>query len=367
MYDIFTSRAKRFTGAVTFPELPYLRRCFDALVDDVRHYYYRHPKRVDSDNLFGRILLHLPRRWDLDDRRYRRYIEDTAPGVTRAMGLTSTTYRGRVHEGGITLGPKSHEAVLSVMEPIDVRGLEKHWMYAAPLTYLYHSRLDLQLPIMNNTTPGKATGVCTLDVPLLALQYRHWLLHQHRKHQGDQKESVFRFIGSIVLPNAVTSFVDIAFFNRLARIGRDIGNPKFPAPHPFYVTDYSRRVDTLCEKIIETQARRSGDLEQVVDTTPLLYNERLWDIMRLPKDPVTRQNEWALQLARLPYVRYLVDTAVQAHQGDRAFLSEIYHSLREARMDNTFARVASNNQVKDYHQQIDDLMATLDGMGHGYG
>jgi hypothetical protein len=364
MYDLFRQPARRFTGELTFPELPYLRRSFAQQLDDVKAYYRRFPKRVDADNLLGNLLLHIPQRTDLDDRRYLRFVEDTAQGVARAFGLTSSTYRGKVHEGGVTLGSKTDEVVLVSYGVVDVNNAKRDWRNWAAYRYLYHTRTDLGMPIPNNTTPGKGYGVAVLDIPMLALQYRYWL--QQQKERFEQKESVYRFIGGVVLPNTIDSYLDIAMFNRLARQAQGIGMSRFPTPHPFYLTDFSGRVDLLCQKILASQERRSDDLEQVVATTPMLVQDRLWDVLRLPKDPVTRANEWALQLARLPYVRYLIETAVRGERGDRQYLNELYTSLMEAGYDQVFAGVGSPEIVKHYRQQLRGLVALLEEKKQGW-
>ena len=365
MYDLFSSPPRRFTGALHFPELPYLRRSFDRLLGDVKSYYHRYPKYVGSDNLFGNLLKHLPRRWDLDDRRYARFVEDASRGIMRAFWLTDATFRGRVHESGITLGPKTNEVMLATEESFDVQRASREWRDWSPLTYLYHTRTDLGLPILNNQSPGKGWGVGCINIPMLALQYRYWLKAQAERG-SEQPESVYRFVGGFVLPNAVDSYLDIAVFNRLARLSRGINTKRFPTPHPFYLTDFSQRVDRLCEKILESQERRSEDIEQVAYTTPMIVKPTLFDVMQLPKGPVSRQNEWALYLARLPYLRYILETSVRHGRGDRSFLNELHEGLVEASQDRIFSGVGSPMVVQQYRESLRYLLSLLQKTGHGW-
>lgn len=364
MHELFRTPSRRFVGEHLFPEMPYLRRSFADLIDDIKAYYYRFPKRVDADNILGNLLVHIPVRMDMDDRRYLRFVEDVAQGVSRAFGITSSTYKGKVHERGVTLGEKTNEVLISHHGDTDISNAKATWRTWSPLTYLYHTRIDLGLPVLNNKSPGKGHGVSVIDIPLMALQYRYWLKHQ--ASITDQKESVYRFIGGFVLPNTLESYTDIAFFNRLARLSLKLPTQRFPTPHPFYVTDYSARVDALCEKIIATQEHRSGDIEQVVYTTPVLVQRRLWDTMQLPKGPVTRANDWALQIARLPYIKYIVETSVHSDRGDRTYLNQLYLSLIEANQDNIFTGVGSPDVVKHYRMQIRDLIALMENKRQGW-
>lgn len=365
MHQLFSAPPRRFTGAHSFPEMAYLRRSFTRLLDDVQSYYRRYPKYVDSQQKLANVLVHIPQRWDLDDRRYVRFVEDTARGVLRVFGFTDPTHRGKVHEGGVTLGPKTDEIILSTLKDFDVSRASRQWREWKPFEYLYHTRTDLGLPILNNQSPGKGWGVGVINIPMLALQYRYWL-RQQSDRGSDQKDTVYRFVGSFVLPNALESYLDIAVFNRLARLSRGIGTSRFPTPHPFYLTDFSQRIDALCSKILETQERRSGDIEQVPYTTPMVVKESLYEVMQLPNDPISRQNEWALQLARLPYVRYIVETAVHAHRGDRHYLNDIHETLVDASYDRIFTGIGSPRVVQHYRGEMRSLLSLLNEKGHGW-
>lgn len=364
MYSLFNKSATRFTGRLEYPGLPYIRRLYVDQIKAVKAYYHRFPKRVDSDNVLGNILQHIPQRNDLDDQRYLRFVDDAEQGVSRAFGLTSSLYRGRVHESGITLGPKTDEIMISSYTPINTRDIGDKWVHLSPLSYLYHTRTDMSLPIENNSTPGKGNGVSVINIPLMALQYRYWLKYQANRF--DQKESVYRFIGGFVLPNAVGSFLEIAFFNRLSRYATGVGVPKIPLSHPFYLTDLTGRIEQYCKWIIDSNDRRTGDIEQFVGITPMILKNNLYDVMQIPKDPVTRQNEWALQIARLPYIRYITEVAIKKHQGDKKYINDIYLSLIDANQDNLFSGVGSPNVVKLYRSQIRRLISELEELNQGW-
>lgn len=368
MYELFRQPATRFRGRFHFPETDFLRRQYTAQKEQVKTHYRRFPKRVDSDNHFGRLLVHIPLRWDLDDRNYIRFVEDMHVGVSRAYGFTSPIHRGRVHEDGVTLGRNTSEIVLVSDEGFELPEGDG-WRDLSPLRYLYHTRVDLGFPIPNNHDTVRGHAVVTANIPMLAYQYRCWLKEQQERFRDvadGQTESVFRFMGSYPLVNLIDSYFDIAVFNRLTKLSKGHGLPKLPVPHPFYLTDYSQRVDRYCQKIIETQANRSGDLEQVVYTTPLILKESLYEVMYLPGDPVTRHNEWALQVARLPYVRYLVELAVTRFKGDRRFTNQIYSSLIDASYDRIFQGVGSSEMVTHFQRSVQELLDLLQELGLGW-
>ena len=358
MHELFTGSPARKGGTSSFPELAYLRRVYEQVFEEVRQYYRVNPKRVGADNFLGKLLKMLPLRWDLNDEDYFHYIDDYSAGVTRAFGIVSPVHSGRVHEKGVTLGDKSNEIVVLNNGTYQSELMGSQWVKLPTYEYLYHTRTDIRAPIMNNTTPGPGYGVGALNLPLMALQYRKWL--KLRGEGEGQTESVFRFVGGVVLPNAVESFFDIAVFNHLNRKYMGSGIPKLVSPHPFYVVDVERRVDQLCDNIIKDLPRRNDDIERLMWSIPMVVNPKLWDVMELPDEPVTRNNEWALAIARYPYVRFAVEAAVRTTSGDRSYLNEIHESVYGLLRDRVFSGKGSMEFVKDAEGKMNTLLDRLE-------
>ncbi|MND75935.1 hypothetical protein D3C81_199810 [compost metagenome] len=358
MYDLFKGVPSRKTSPYVFPDLIYVRRSYVGMLEDVKSYYRRNPKQVDGKNILGNILLHIHMRMDLDDRSFAAMVEDVCDPLIKAFGMTSSISKGKSHVGGVTLGAATSEVIIANTETFDTTDLKQTWRELQPFRYLYHSRTDLNLPIMNNTTPGKGYGVASLNIPMLAVMYRYWL--RHHVPQDGPKDSIYRFIGGFVLPNAIDSYLDIAFFNRLARAAQGIGTPNFPIAHPFYLTDMAPRIDRVCTVVNGASAHRSKDIEQLAWATPVLSGENLFHTAGIPRDPVTRQNEWAIILARLPYVKYLVSQVLSTANGtDGAELGKVKIALLEAKWDNTVGTIGDPELARIYKTQVEQVLAMV--------
>lgn len=362
MYELFSRRPVRFTGEYEYPQLWYLRREYRDQINEITAYYQEYPKYLGSPFLIADILFHIPERRDLDDHSYMLYVEDASKGVARRFGLTSSDYTGRVFENGVTMGEEFDEILLSNPEHFETDRLVENWIRLRPLTYLYHTRFDMGMPIPNNNIPGSGYAVTTLNIPMLCLQYRYW--RRMQEHSIEQRESIYRFVSKFVLPGALYSYLDIAFFNRLSRIAKGIGNSKFPNPHPFYLTNLTSRVDHVCELILKDQDRRSEDIEQVAWTTPMIICDRLTDIMQLPKAPVTRHNEWAYYIARMPYIRYILTTGVKNHRGDKSYLNDIHESIIDAHYDRIFNNVGRADVIKRFREGLNEMMDLMETLGY---
>jgi len=368
MYSLFrNTQSPRNIGNLFPPERPYLIRMFnDALLDVMQHYHH-YPKRVESEHVLCRILTLLPRRWDLDDRRYLQYIDDVSEPISRNFNFVSPTYRGRVYEDGVTMGRMTDEIVIDhhrgIPEDLNVQGA---WRFWEPYRYLHHTRYDLLLPVPNSRDNIQGTVVATIDIPLMALQYRRWLTFQ-KERQADQKEAVFRFVGGYLLPNTVKSYLDIAIFNRLTRMANGKLLRRHPSTHPFYLTDYSSRVDNYCNKILENNDKRNNDIETFVHSTPLITETSLFTLMqRLPVQPITHNNEWAIIAARLPYLEYIADHGIVASQGDRGKINDLYETIMESMIDRVFTGVGSSKVIMGFKARLQRLKEVIECKGHGW-
>jgi len=355
LYTLFRNEAARGKGNYTYPEMIYIRRVYQTLINDVKTYYAKAPKAVDSQNLLANILLHIPIRMDYSDHLFARFVEDITDGLIRGFGLTNSSFKGKVHEG-ITLGPLTQEVLISTYEDFDYANAKKNWRRLSPVKYLYHTRTDVNLPIMNNSMAGKGYGVTSVNVPMMAVQYRYWLREQ--VNVQDQKDSVNRFIGSYVLPNAIDSYLDIAFFNRISRMANGVGTPTYPSPHPFYITDMVPRLERVAQGVLE-KLLFSKDIQAMTEEVPMITQVNLRHAIQLPKDPVTRQNEWTFALARLPYVKFLIQKALDAKRTDRSPLNEVQVSLLEAKWANLHGQISHPELAKLFKQQLEGVIGLL--------
>lgn len=358
MYTLFRDKPSRILGQALDPNIIYIRRTYKTLLEDVKSYYRKAPKHVASSNLFANIIQHFIIDFKLDDASWANKVEEQAKGLIRVFGLTSPINKGKIFTGGITLGPNTEEVAISSSDKFDKTNLAKRWRELTPVKYVYHTRTDTNIPIMNNTTPGKGYGVILVNIPMLLVQYRYWLKWQVDRGV-EQLENSYRFVGSYVLPNMIDSYLDIAYFNRLDRQSRNIKNMSFPLAHPFYLTDLTPRVDRLIERVNFEALLKGIEIEGLAWITPAIVKNNLFEVMELPREPITYQNEWAHALARLPYIRYLLNMMKKNPGYDRSQLNEILIDLIEGSRDQIFVNMGDSDFVKTFRKQVAETIQEL--------
>src|SRR5690606_31898713 len=123
-------------------------------------------------------LLHIPLRFDLDDSSFVKYVEDIMDPLVKTFGFVSPISRGNVFNKGVTIGNGNPEVIIAHSSPFLIDTTNGKWRDLTPFTYLYHSRTDINLPVMNNHMKGFAYAIGAINIPMLALQYRCWRKRQ---------------------------------------------------------------------------------------------------------------------------------------------------------------------------------------------
>ncbi|MNC23172.1 hypothetical protein D3C75_711880 [compost metagenome] len=293
-----------------------------------------------------------------DDAQWAKKVEDQARMLIRTLGLCDAINRGKIFETGATLGPQCEEVVISSIERFPTTNLKASWRDLKPLRYLYHSRSDINLPIMNNKTPGKGYGVLLINIPMLMVQYRHWVFSNFGAVEPEAI-NMYKFIGSYALVNCMESYLEIAYFNRLSRMAYKLPNTKYPLPHPFYIPDLTPVTDNMAKNTLSQRTMRTGMVTELAQMTPMLLKDSLYEVLQLPKGPVTLQNEWALALARVPFIKYLIDSLKQAPSYDRTQTNEILYELRESIHSQSLKMNGSSPMMQRLVKDVEDLIREL--------
>lgn len=358
MYALFREDPIGSKGVTYDPKRPYIQRQVKQQIQDVTNYYRRFPKIVDSKNLLAMIINHFVLEFRSDDAAWAKKVEDQARGLTRTLGLCDAINRGKIFEAGATLGPQCEEVVISSIERFPTTNLKASWRDLKPLRYLYHSRSDINLPIMNNRTPGKGYGVLLINIPMLMVQYRHWVFSNFGTAEPEAI-NMYKFIGSYALVNCLESYLEIAYFNRLSRMAYKLPNTKYPLPHPFYIPDLTPVTDGMAKNTLSQRTMRTGMVVELAQMTPMLLKDSLYQVLQLPKGPVTLQNEWALALARVPFIKYLVDSLKQAPSYDKTQTNEILYELRESIHSQSLKMNGSSPMMQRLVKDVEDLIRDL--------
>ena len=333
MYDLFNDRPVYTRVDYVNLSLDYARK---ELIKDVETWItYRrmNPDAVASDHLLTRLLggLNIPYSGDLN--RYRSAVEQRVPQFSGILGLTSGFYKGRVFSPGIFYGEGCHEVIIASDEDWDMTDPEENWMEWEPIRVLSHPRSDLGIESLDGKGSFTEHGyaVISINVSMLACQYQMWLESDQSGNEEFNRNSR-QFLLMYPLTNAVRSHLDIALFNRLCRRWYNEPYGKSFRRLPIHTTDLNSRFDTLLKDVTDRLSRQRYDFKDILKIIPGVYREWTLDAHQLPKMFIANQCLWALYLARLNLIGFLVNfNRSMNNQRNTAEITRINRSLIEAK------------------------------------
>lgn len=306
MYQLLQESPLQLGGGLIYPEFRRVRDGLRLSVERIKHYRRMNPRNIPGGHLLLRLLQNIPASQKLDAQTYNDKVADIALLFTQSFKLTSALSKGRVWRPGPFLGKQVTEVIIANTDTWDVEVGLANWEELTPIRYLYHPMSTLKLPVTDAQFASTEAGIAviTINVPMLASQYRAWRLAFGQTDESPR--TIGHFLQAYPLPNMLDSQIDIAILNRL--IGAYFGTKPVAEPfrHPFYLTDWSTEVDAVLEKWLNNVGPKRWDFDTLVSHIPTVSADNLHHTLQLPEMAFTTQLQWAVMLSRLSLVTFLV-------------------------------------------------------------
>lgn len=271
----------------------------------IKDYYRYNPTIVPSQHFLVRLLQSIAVPHSINTERYYDNVSLIAPRLSSVLGMTSSINRGKLFKNTFYKG--SNEVLLSITERlIDVESANKRWKELAPVKVLMHpvSTVNLSLPDGRQDLEETGMVVVSIDVPLLALQYRAFCIEQQYLNNGAQL-TIMQFIRMYVIPNMLESHLDYAIFNRIRKLHLKEPIPNFEQTHSIILIDYSNQIDGVLTRVISLLKNQVNSFSKILLTLPAITENDQSYLNEFPNTAVTRQVSWALVLTKIPVMGFL--------------------------------------------------------------
>lgn len=355
MFTLFNQPYPLNTRIRFHPTFDRVKDHVSANLRKVIDHHRRHVYTVPSDHLLVQLLQTLPIETDTDLNVLRSRVEDYTAELSRVFDLPSVYHTGKVLEPGPFLGETGGELVILSEESFPIADIRGQWEELSPVRFLSHPHADFNMPVPRGEKQGNGTGysVIIVNLPMLALQYQMWRKRELRINP-DFPRTTMHFIAQYVLPNALTSYVDVAWFNVVKAVFEKRPVPDSVDPHPFYFNSrHEETVEGIRANVNATLDQKVSFAEALELLVPLSANS-LQEVIAIPAFPKTRQITPALVVARLPVVSLLVRwAAFYPQRHNRQALNRVSRSLRQLRSMNLSTYGSS--------ELLDHVEATLEG------
>lgn len=330
MYQFFRTGALPSRGEQQLPEFRRIRMGLQANAGRVLQYFQDNPRAVANGHPLVRLLMSLNVPITLPPEIYVDKVRDVALYTAKALGFTTALHPGRVLSPSAFYGENVTEVLWAHMDEFDVEEGSRQWRELTPVRLLYHPKTDLSFQIPNGRYPGPEGGwaVIALNVPMLALQYRMWREEQRRTHPTETQRSLLQFVMELPLPRMLPSHVDWVLFNRLMALFFELHLPALPPRHPYYLTDWSVEVDQVLVKTLRFWQGRAMNFDQLISAFPAAFAADFHDVLQLPDLAFVRPVQWAVVMARLMPVTFLVQYSVASrNRSNESYLNYLRRYL----------------------------------------
>lgn len=358
MLSIFNHLAHRVKGIIRYPEWTFVR---DGLIMNLNHakeYYRNGAYAVGSDHELIKLLFGLTTSVETDLSTYYKRVDAKALTVAQQLGYTTTMSKGRIFNN-VFFGGKSREVIIVTDEPFDPVEVTNNWRDARPIKILRHGFDQIDCFPLTGKVESNGISVFAINLPMLAVQYRAYRQWQNEyAGDGSGRNSIYHFCYSYPINNMMYEAMDHAVFNRMIRIRSKAPTSDNKYQHPFHVTNFTVRADRILYFIDERLMDDHKDMGTILKTIPLVDKIDAMELIRLPDIVESRQVNWAIYLARIDMLLYLLDFPSVFKQ-NQAELSKLRYDLKLYLRDGTIQSAVPDELFQKQKALIEQLLEKL--------
>jgi hypothetical protein len=361
MYDILKGQDV-FQRALPSP--PTRRWAVEQLrheLDKVIQYRRGNARRVDSDHLLVRLIESLDISVLLSDQDYVWGVSDNALRVANALKMTSMWGHGGPFSPGVFYSTFTTEVVIAVIDDFDVKEARKHWEDLMPIRVMTHPFNDLNLPYLDGYGDGLETiegwAVTVVNIPMLAFQHKCWW-ETYCKNNPDSPPPISLFFGRYPLTNMLASHLDITLLNRTMAMDLEQPLQELKNANPFYVNfQQAGQTDRMIDYALTFMQRSNLSFDDWLDAVPQASVNNVHEWLALPDLRFVTQVEWAIFLARLPVMGWLLaHNAKLDSRYNNQYVINIRHWVQRMKSGRFFHQGLRGEQLAEVTRIIDQTI-----------
>lgn len=297
-------------------------------------HYRRSVYTVPSDHFLVQVLQHLTLGNENDEQLYYRI---TTQGSRLAGPLhfnTETILSGPLSKPWFFKSPVKTFILENSFDKLPDLDYSKVWTDLQPIRAISHPSTDLNFNVLEGKEKRELKGNAFfyLDIGILAIQYKYWL---NSVKDYIARPSIQQFVFQYPLVNLLESQFDVAFFNRINAISKDIPIPRTESQNGLALKDLTALANRLAEEVITGLRNSRRDYYQIPAEVPLVFKDTLAEQLVLPDIFFNRQTLGLYTVAYLPYLSFIsniVDTSGTLNkQGPYTHLYHWYYRMINGR------------------------------------
>jgi hypothetical protein len=301
-------------GILRYAGWNYVRDGLLRNLETTKNYYYSRIYSVKTNHFLARLIDNINVSHNFELERYYDIVDGKSASIASAMRM-STSYQKSSLFNGVFYGPGCPEIIITDFESFNPFEVYKNWKTVSAVKVIAHPRsdYDLMLPNGKETSSEKGLAVISINIAMLAVQFRAFAADQMQldRQDGTGLQSTAHFIHRFVLPNMLPSHLDYCVLNRLNNIFNGAPLPQSPRRQPFALADLTGASDRVHQQLISDFRGKSMEYKSLLKTIPAVSQLNMESVLTIPDNPPTRQIVWAEVLSRLPALKLMIDLGGQ--------------------------------------------------------
>lgn len=365
MYSFFTAADQEARGQFVVPIWNQLKVNIESQHDTVEMYYRNTSYGSSSAHFFVRLLQSISIPKLMSDLRYYENMLAMALNFSMAMGMTSSIYKGKMHSN-ILYGKDSQEILIATADEFDHEAAIANWRTLQAVRVIRHPRSDLLIAPLDGRTDSLETGVSVImvNLPLLALQYRAFVLDEFAKLKAAvdipySTATTQHFVYRFIFTSAVRSHFDVALFNRLSLRLIDETPGEVNRKLPMGMADYSQRIDYVLNRVANADqlVPERKSLQRYLAYLPAVNAPSQADRWLLPDVAPTRQVKWALNYAVEPLLKlYLRAAKGYGARSNGVMIHELNRLQRSLSSDSSYRQALPAEYYLEFKKTLSDFV-----------
>lgn len=332
------------TATKKYSKFDWIKRRYLFDINKVVEYYQNRPRVVENRNIFSRLIYLLSPNIDLDLIDYFKYVDRSGEYLARTFGLVSNISKGKVFKNLFYLD-NEYVVVNYSNNYINLLNVPHTWRLLRPLRMIYSTSTDFDYYQFDKSKSRREiTTTCVeLDINMMLLQYKYWARERLRLGYSTNPNV---YVCEMLYPNFMLTSIDIILFNRFIKLFYNEPIEEFTLKHPFHLLDYTKGIDNIYSTIISDYDRANVPIVQLLRTIPTIVNNDMIDTLYINRPVYNRQSEWALWVARIRYINFIID--ILGERGRN-------RNKQELNTLPALIRMLENRSTDIYSQLPDDL------------
>lgn len=358
MYNLFKEGYNPVKNVSKVSEFDYIKRTYLSSLLSVESYYHSRVYAVKNQHILVRLLTTLGTPLEYDLEKYLRVTDTRSPYISKHFGFSSPLSKGEIHNG-IFYGVGVSEYLIYNDDYFDPYAAHADWRNICAVKVLQHPKSDLGclLPNGRSMSYGDGLAMISININLLAVQYRAFCLDQYAKTAiTNSLLGVTHFVHMYVIPNMIYSHIDIALLNRLMALyyGAPIAKPLLR--HAFTIHDYTNKVDASLAKVLKNIKNRAMTYTDMMLHIPAFSVDSISDALMMPDIAETIQVHWLVVLTRLQTIKFLIDVGGdECIRQNLGLIRDLQLVLKRLDGNNIWRDVLPKTQQYDVTEMIKDI------------